>query len=110
MIKRGKPLTASQKLWGEVFGLAGIPELDEKKVLSLVAGLPEREALAVRLRYGFKGRPLSLDRVKEKLPRADGRIGLSREMTRLILRRAIRILRHPRRCQDWEEARLSHEK
>lgn len=108
MTRQGKSLTPSQKLWGEVFGLAGIPELDEKKVLFLVSKLPPREALAVRLRYGFQGRPRTLKEVGERLPRAFScRMGVCRETARHMLAMARIHLRHYSRRRDWEECRLS---
>lgn len=107
MIKQSKLLTPSQRLWGEVFGLEGIPKLDEKKVLTLLSSLPHREDLAVRLRFGFQGHPRTLEKVGKKLSRAGGKVGVSREMARLILESALRYLRHPSRRKVWEEARLS---
>lgn len=97
--------TPSQRLWAEVFGLVGIPGLDEKKVLALVGSLPQREKLAVRLRFGFEGRPLSLDRIGRRLPRVDGGTGVSREIVRRELGKALRRLGRADYRQKWEEAR-----
>ena len=36
-------LTPAQRLWGDLFGLRGIPDVDEARVLALVEGLPGRE-------------------------------------------------------------------
>jgi DNA-directed RNA polymerase sigma subunit (sigma70/sigma32) len=100
-----RDLTPAQRLWAEVFGLRGIPELDEDKVKALVDGLPGRCPQVVRLRYGFGCRALTMDRVGRRLTRRDGRVGVSREIVRRELKRAIRLLRHPSRRHVWEAAR-----
>ena len=100
-------LTPSQRLWAELFGLLGIPELDEGKVLSIVDSLPAREGLVVRLRFGFGSRPLTLEKVGGRLPRTSGGMGVSREIVRRELERALKRLRHPRRWQAWQDARRS---
>lgn len=98
-------ITPSQKLWAEVFGLVGIPELDEGKVLAVVDSLPGRQRLVVRLRFGFGGRPLSLEKIGKRLPRAGGSQGVSRETARLELKQALRTLRRPRYRRSLEDAR-----
>ena len=99
-------LTPSQKLWIEVFGVYGLPRLDERKVLAIVAKLPQRQAQAVRLRYGFDGLPLSFEHLRRLLPRADGKIGVSKELARLEVRIAIHYLRQPGKRKAWQEAEL----
>lgn len=93
-------LSASERLWLEVFGPRGLPGLDEDKVLAIIAGLSEREQTVVRLRFGFGGhRPRSFESMGRKL-------SLSRETVRLNFKQAIRHLRHPSRRKAWEEALL----
>lgn len=99
-------LTPSQKLWIDVFGVYGLPRLDETKVLAIVGSLPKRQQQAVRLRYGFGGVPLSFENLRRVLPRADGRIGVSKELARLEVRRAIYHLRQPNKRKAWQEAEL----
>lgn len=100
-------LTPSQRLWLEVFGLRGLPELDQKKVARIVDSLPSRERTVVRLKFGFEGQPLTLREIGKELIRADtGEIGVSKEIARLELKKAIRRLRHPRWRTAWEEAKL----
>jgi DNA-directed RNA polymerase sigma subunit (sigma70/sigma32) len=92
-------LTAAERLWLEVFGPRGLPELDEGKVRAIVDGLPERQRMVVRLHFGFGGRrPLSFRAIGRKL-------SLSRETVRLDFKQAKRYLRHPSRRRLWEEAR-----
>ena len=99
-------LTPSQRVWAEVFGLKGLPELDEHRVLAIVNRLPRREATVVRLRFGFQGVPLTYDGIGRQLPRADGKTGVSREIARQELRKALRRLRRPQWHRDWDEAKL----
>jgi DNA-directed RNA polymerase sigma subunit (sigma70/sigma32) len=99
-------LTPSQKLWIEVFGVYGLPLLDERKVLVIVAQLPQRQAQAVRLRFGFGGVPLSFENLRRLLPRADGKMGVSKELARLEVRKAIHHLRQPGKRRFWQEAEL----
>lgn len=103
-------LTPGQRLWVAVFGIYGLPRLDERKVLAIVDSLPPREAETVKLRFGFKEGPLTLREIGERLSRADKRRqeGVSREIARLELLRAIRRLKHPKRRQAWEEARKQY--
>ncbi|NWF78140.1 MAG: hypothetical protein HXY36_06085 [Chloroflexi bacterium] len=100
-------LTPAQRLWLEVFGLQGLPDLDQRKVLSIVDSLPAREARVVRLKYGFEGTSSTLKEIGKKLIRADtGEIGVSKEIARLELKKALHRLKHPRRRKEWEEAKL----
>ena len=99
-------LTPSQKLWIEAFGVYGLPRLDENKVLAIVAKLPQRQQQAVRLRYGFDGPPLSFENLRLHLPRADGKMGVSKELARLEVRIAIHYLRQPSKRRYWQEAEL----
>jgi hypothetical protein len=99
-------LTPSQELWVETFGIYGLPLLDERKVLAIVAQLPQRQAQAVRLRFGFGGVPLSFENLRRVLSRADGRMGVSKELARLEVRRAIHSLRQPSKRRLWQEAEL----
>lgn len=99
-------LTPAQALWAELFGLRGIPELDERKVLEMVDSLPERRRLVVRLHFGFgKRRPLSQEAIGKRLPRAGGGTGVSREIVRRELDKALSELRRPRLKRAWMEAR-----
>ncbi|MDP2954029.1 MAG: hypothetical protein Q8O76_12025, partial [Chloroflexota bacterium] len=102
-----RKLSASQKLWVEVFGLPGIPEVDEARVLAIVDSLPQRQALAVRLRFGFGGqRPLSLQKAGLRLARLrSGSMGVSRETARLEIKAALRRLRSAGLRRTWQEAR-----
>jgi hypothetical protein len=86
-------LTPSQRLWIELYGPLGVPQFDEKKVLEIINRLPERERTAVKLRFGFEGEPLSFEKLCSYLPRADGKMGVSKELARLITMRALRMLR-----------------
>ena len=99
-------LTPSQRLWLEVFGVYGLPKLDEGKVLAIVDRLPQRERMAVRLRFGFEGKKLTLGEIGERLNRADRRklTGVSREIARLELKKALRRLGYPKCRKAWEEA------
>jgi DNA-directed RNA polymerase sigma subunit (sigma70/sigma32) len=99
-----RDLTPSQRLWGDLFGLRGIPELNEAKVMALVDALPGRCPQVVRLRYGLGCRPLTMERVGRRLPRKGGGMGVSREIVRRELKRATRLLRHPSRRGSWQEA------
>ncbi|MBM4341689.1 MAG: hypothetical protein FJ110_19360 [Deltaproteobacteria bacterium] len=99
-------LTPSQRLWIEVFGVYGLPRLDERKVLAIVGSLPKRQQQAVKLRYGFGGVPLSFENLRRVLPRADGKMGVSKELARLEVRRAIHHLRQPNNRKAWQEAEL----
>ena len=96
---REQGLTASERLWVEVFGIRGLPELDEEKVVGIIDELPERQRTVVYLRYGFGGhRPRSFEAIGKKLSR-------SRETVRLNFREARRRLRHASRQRAWEEAK-----
>jgi DNA-directed RNA polymerase sigma subunit (sigma70/sigma32) len=98
--------TPSQRLWAELFGPVGVPELDERKVQEILQVLPLRHRMAVRLRFGFEKHPLSFSRVGRKLPRAHGGgKGVCAETTRLLIRDALKRLKEPgcRRC--WKEAK-----
>jgi len=99
-------LTPSQELWVETFGVYGLPRLDERKVLAIVAQLPQRQAQAVRLRFGFDGPPLSFENLRRVLTRADGKMGVSKELARLEVRIAIHYLRQPGKRKAWQEAEL----
>ena len=99
-------LTPAQRLWVEVFGIYGLPKLDEGKVLALVDRLPKRQRLAVKLRFGFDETSLSFEMLGRQLIRSDGKMGVSKELARLEVRRAIRYLRHPGKRRLWEEAKL----
>ena len=92
-------LTAAERLWLEVFGPRGLPELDEEKVRAIVDGLPERERTVVYLRLWFgRHRPLSFEDIGKKF-------SLSRETVRLDFKQAVRHLRNPSRRKLWEEAK-----
>jgi len=99
-------LTPGQRLWVEVFGVYGLPRLDDDKVLAIVNRLPRRQQLAVKLRFGFEGLSLSFEKLRRQLRRSDGRMGVSKELARLEVRRAIRYLGHPGKRRLWEEAKL----
>lgn len=99
-------LTPSQRLWIEAFGLLGLPRLDNSKVLVIVDHLPWREAITIKLKYGFEGEPQTLKQIGKYLPRIDGGVGVSKEMSRLLLNQALRRLRNPRWRHCWEEAKL----
>lgn len=98
-------LTSSQRLWMEVFGVYGLPRLDEKKVLDIVAQLPQRQAQAIRLRFGFKGSPITYEELSRVLFRIDGKGSISRETARLEIKRALRDLRRPKWRPQWETAK-----
>lgn len=98
-------LAPSQRLWIEVFGVYGLPRLDERKVLDIVAQLPQRQAQAVRLRFGFKGTPITYEELRRVLFRLDGKGSISRETARLEIKRALRALRRPKWKQQWEVAK-----
>jgi len=104
--KSWEKLTPSQRLWVEVFGIYGLPQLDESKVLVLIGLLPKRQQMAVKLRFGFDGSSLSFERLSHQLIRTDGNMGVSKELARLEVRRAIRYLRHPGKRKLWEKAKL----
>ena len=93
-----RDLTPAEKLWIEVFGPRGLPELDDRKVAEILDSLPDRERLVVYMRFGEKGHGQSFSSIGEKL-------SLSRETVRLTLMQAVRHLRHPSRRKAWEEAR-----
>jgi hypothetical protein len=99
-------LTPAQRLWVEVFGVYGLPRLDETKVLAIINRLPRRQQLAVKLRFGFDCTALSFEKLRLQLCRSDGRMGVSKELARLEVRRAIRYLGHPGKRRLWEDARL----
>jgi DNA-directed RNA polymerase sigma subunit (sigma70/sigma32) len=99
-------LTPSQRLWVEAFGIYGLPKLNENKVLAILDSLPKRQQQAVRLRFGFGGVPLSFENLRRVLPRADGKMGVSKELARLEVRRAIHYLRQPSKRKAWQEAEL----
>jgi hypothetical protein len=99
-------LTPSQRLWTEVFGLYGLPNLDGTRVLAIVDRLPSGEARAIRLRFGFEGAPLSYEELRKRLLRVDGRQVLSKETARLAVKRAVRHLGRPSWRKDWDGARI----
>lgn len=100
-------LTPAQQVWMGVFHTRQAPRLCGKKVRALVEELAdEREREAVLLRFGFYGRRMSLVRVGARLPRADGGMGVSGEAARLVLRLALRRLRHPSMRHLWEKAKI----
>jgi hypothetical protein len=99
-------LTPGQRLWVEVFGVYGLPKLDEAKVMTIINRLPKRQQMAVKLRFGFDCTALSFEKLRLQLLRSDGRMGVSKELARLEVRRAIRYLGHPGKRRLWEEARL----
>lgn len=98
-------LTPGQRLWIEVFGIYGLPKLDERKVLAIIDQLTRRQARVIRLRFGFSGIPLTYDDIGRQLPRIDGELGVSRETARLELKKAIRHLRSPKWRREWDEAK-----
>ena len=106
--KSWQKLTPSQRLWVEVFGIYGLPKLDEKKVLAIVDGLPLREAAVVKLRFGFKEKSLTLKEIGKRLNRADRLklVGVSREIARLELKKALHRLRQTKWRKVWEEAKI----
>ena len=106
MAKLWEKLTPSQRLWVEAFGVYGLPKLDESKVLALISLLPKRQQMAVKLRFGFDETSLSFEKLGRQLVRTDGKMGVSKEMARLEVRRAIRYLRHPGKRKLWEKAKL----
>jgi hypothetical protein len=106
MAKLWEKLTPSQRLWVEVFGIYGLPKLDEGKVLAIIGRLPKRQQLAVKLRFGFDEASLSFERIGRQLTRTDGKMGISKELARLEVRRAIRYLGHPGKRKLWEDAKL----
>ncbi|MBT9147950.1 MAG: RNA polymerase sigma factor RpoD [Syntrophomonadaceae bacterium] len=91
-------LTSAEKLWIEVFGPRGLPELDERKVEDIVENLSARERLVVHLRFTGSKRQRPFSSI-------GGKLSLSRETVRLNFRQAIRHLRHSSRRQAWEEAK-----
>jgi DNA-directed RNA polymerase sigma subunit (sigma70/sigma32) len=100
--------TPAQRLWAGIFRrpIEEAPALDEQKVLALIASLFDlRERMAVRLRFGFEGTPMTMEEIGGRLPRADGGIGVSRQMAAEILERALEHLRHSDRRRVWKEAR-----
>lgn len=104
-----RELTPAQRLWLEVFRQppGEPPCLDQEKVLAIIDSLPDsRERMAVRFRYGFEGAPLAMEEIGDRLPRADGGVGLSRQSVRAILDRALYHLRHGSRRKMWERARI----
>jgi hypothetical protein len=104
-----RELTPSQELWAAVFGGAGeqVPALDREKVLAIVDSLSDsHERIAVRMRFGFDEAPLTMEQIGQRLPRADGSLGVSRQRARMILAKALRHLRHPKRRPAWEKARV----
>ena len=106
MTKLWEKLTPGQRLWVDVFGIYGLPKLDEGKVLAILDRLPERQQLAVRLRFGFDEDSLSFERLRWQLSRTDGKTGVSKELARLEVRKAIHYLRHPSKRRLWDEAKL----
>jgi RNA polymerase primary sigma factor len=66
-------------------------------VLSLVSGLPDREAEVVRRRFGFEGDPETLEEIGD-------RMGVTRERVRQLVERALERLRHPSRAGAAREA------
>ena len=98
-----KKLTPSQSLWAEVFGPLGIPDLDEAKVLSLLECLDERHRLAICLRFGFKGRPMTFAKMAGRLPSSYGRgIGLTKERARQLVHEGVTTLKRYR--GRWKNA------
>jgi len=93
-----RDLTPAEKLWIEVFGHRGLPELDDRKVADIINSLPDRERLVVYMRFGRNQYGQSFRSIGEKL-------SLSRETVRLILKQALCHLKHPSRRKAWEEAR-----
>jgi DNA-directed RNA polymerase sigma subunit (sigma70/sigma32) len=91
----------------ELFGLSGVPSaLDEQKVQHILEMLPPRHRMAVRLRFGFDGPPLSFARVGRRLPRACGMgKGVSDETARLLVRDALKRLRSPGCRRRWQQVR-----
>jgi hypothetical protein len=59
-------------------------------------GMEARQIIALQARYGDK---LTLDGVGRIIGRKDGSGPLSREITRQVINRAIRTLRHPNRLR-----------
>ena len=101
--------TPAQRLWAEIFKrpIEEAPALDEQKVLALIDRLFDlREKMAVRLRFGFEGAPLTMEDIGGRLPRADGGVGIARQKATEILERALEHLRHSDRRRVWEEARV----
>ena len=82
-------LTPGQKLWIEVFGVYGLPKLDDDKVLAIVDQLPLRHAQAVRLRFGLD------DGRSRTLKEAGQALGLSAERVRQLEAAALNKLREP---------------
>jgi len=104
--KLWQKLTPSQRLWTEVFGIYGLPKLDENKVLAILDNLPERQRVAIRSRFGFEGVPLSYEELRKKLFRLDGGQVLSRETARLEVKKAVHHLGRPLWRNNWDEARI----
>ena len=100
-----KELTPAQKLYcailGETTEAMNVPVVSTEQAENAISSLASREQEVIRLRFGFKGKPLTLDQVGVVLPRADGGIGLSRERVRQIEAKALRKLRHPKCIKTW---------
>ncbi len=68
-----------------------------EKLEEVLATLPPREAMILRLRYGLEnGRAYTLEEVGQKF-------GLTRERIRQIENKALRRLRHPRRARQLKD-------
>lgn len=68
-----------------------------EKLEEVLATLPPREAMVLRLRYGLEnGRAYTLEEVGQKF-------GLTRERIRQIENKALRRLRHPRRARQLKD-------
>jgi len=98
-------LTPAQKLYcailGESADTINVPAVSTEQAENAISSLALREQEVIRLRFGFKGNPLTLDQVGIVLPRVDGGIGVSRERVRQIEAKALRKLRHPKRIKAW---------
>lgn len=101
--------TPAQKLYcavlGETTDTTNMPVVSTEQVENAISSLALREQEVIRLRFGFKGKPLTLDQVGIVLPRAGGGIGVSRERVRQIEAKALRKLRHPKCIKTWRLVR-----
>ena len=103
-----KGLTPAQKLYcailGETTDITNMPAISTEQAENAISSLGLREQEVIRLRFGFKGKRLTLEQVGMVLPRADGGIGVSRERVRQIEAKALRKLRHPKCIKTWRLA------
>jgi DNA-directed RNA polymerase specialized sigma subunit len=82
---------------GNSEGQTAIRMTDRERVESVLAKLPAKDQKVIRLGFGFDGRPLTLQEIREVLSREGGGANISLDQVRRMEAKALQKLRYPTR-------------